>query len=87
VSAACILCGSQERLRYDRNGERWVCVESCGADERSPAIGRLSRRRSPLFEGYLIAEGQRRRATRAEIAEAHRLYFIHADVREGRAHA
>lgn len=37
-----------------------------------------------LFDGYLVENGVRRRAKRAEIAEAHRLWWKHRDIREGR---
>ena len=44
----------------------------------------MKKPRPALFENYLIDSGQRRRATRAELAEAHRLWWKHADIRTGR---
>lgn len=48
-------------------------------------LGRpIPRRRTPgLFDVYVIEDGKRRRGTRAEFAEAYRLWAKHADVREG----
>jgi hypothetical protein len=40
-----------------------------------------------LFDGYVLENGKRRRATRAELREAHRLWWKHADIRTGRASA
>ena len=40
--------------------------------------------RPSLFEAYLVENGVRRRATREELREAHRLWWRHRDIREGR---
>jgi len=40
--------------------------------------------KAALFDGYILENGKRRRATRAELREAHRLWWKHADIREGR---
>jgi len=44
----------------------------------------MKKTRPALFENYMVENGQRRRATRAELAEAHRLWWKHADIRTGR---
>ena len=44
----------------------------------------MKKPRPALFENFVIQNGSRRRATRAELAEAHRLWWKHKDVREGR---
>jgi hypothetical protein len=43
------------------------------------------RRRPSLFHGWIVEDGRRRRATRAELRNAYRLWVRHADIREGRA--
>ncbi len=45
----------------------------------------MKKPRPALFENYIIENGERRRATRAELAEAHRLWWRHRDIRENRA--
>ena len=42
------------------------------------------KRRPALFNGWLVENGVRRRATRAELQEATRLWLRHFDIREGR---
>lgn len=100
MSACCALCGSAARLRYDRQADRWACFDGCNVPQAFVATKavdgsvRLSkrrrtkkRRRDPLFHGFWLDEDGRRtgRATRAELRELHRLWAVHADVREGRA--
>jgi hypothetical protein len=41
------------------------------------------RKRPTLFEGYVIENGKRRRATMTELREAHRLWRKHWDIRTG----
>jgi hypothetical protein len=45
-----------------------------------------SRRRAALFSGWWVdmTTGKKTRATRPELREAHRLWSIHADIRQGR---
>jgi hypothetical protein len=43
------------------------------------------KKRPALFDGYCIENGVRRRLRRAEIAEAHRIWRKHWDVRLGKA--
>lgn len=42
------------------------------------------KRREPLFESHVLENGVRRRATKAELREATRLWYRHRDIREGR---
>ena len=44
----------------------------------------MKKTRPALFENYVVENGQRRRATRADLAEAHRLWWKHSDIRTGR---
>lgn len=44
----------------------------------------MKRRREALFQGYLVENGKRRRATKAELREAYRLWRRHWDIRTGR---
>lgn len=94
----CCRCGSSARLRYDRGNSEWLCVVSCGAKvpagfsvARTGASGlRVARarpRRPALFNAWWSdpASGERWRATRSELVEVTRLYYQHADIREGRA--
>jgi hypothetical protein len=82
----CASCGSRTRLRYDRNTNRWACFDGCN-EESTPRRRRRARKRErdALFNGYWRDEyGQRqRRVTRDELREAHRLWAVHADIREG----
>lgn len=84
TGAVCSLCGSNVRLRFDREAQQWRCVGECGAAK--PRKSRR-RRREPLFSAYLVDNGTRRRATREELQEMWRLWRKHADIREGRVHA
>ena len=51
---------------------------------RGTGGGGMKKPRPALFENYVVENGKRRRATRAELAEAHRLWWKHKDVRTGR---
>lgn len=90
MTAACVMCGDQRRLRFDRARGGFVCVETCAGPSNPAAPPRRRRtaarpRREALFNGYLDDNGERRRATRDESREAHRLWTVHRDIREGRA--
>jgi hypothetical protein len=43
-------------------------------------------KRPPLFEPYVrdLITGERRRATKSQLREAHRLWAKHRDIRQGR---
>lgn len=73
---ACSRCGSSARLRFDRVRGVWVCADRCGSTRRP-----TRRRREPLFALYLVDDGTRRRSTRDELREAHRIWSTHADLR------
>jgi hypothetical protein len=65
-------------------------VEAAGNPfHQEPAIRAARRRprRPPLFEGYWLdlTTGERSRAARLELREAHRLWAVHRDIRKGRA--
>jgi hypothetical protein len=54
---------------------------------RSPGTGEaVAAVKTGLFNGYWVARGGKkiRRATRAELAEAYRLWAKHSDIRTGR---
>jgi hypothetical protein len=79
-------------LRYDQQADGWQCFDGCGealAPARSGRTRRRAkrRRRDPLFSGFWLNERGERlgRITRAELREVHRLWAVHADIREGRA--
>jgi hypothetical protein len=78
---ACASCGASTRLRFDHEAGQWSCAGPCGVTRRAPLPQR--RRRLALFHGYLLDDGARRRASRAELVEAMRLWREHADVRQG----
>jgi hypothetical protein len=81
---ACGNCGSSVRLRYDRDRSEWRCVSACTIAHTAPMCTLVPRpKRQPLFEGFIRVDGIRRRATRAELVEANRLWAVHADIREG----
>jgi hypothetical protein len=44
----------------------------------------VKRLRAHTFDGYVLENGNRRQATQAELREAHRLWWKHADIRTGR---
>jgi hypothetical protein len=87
--AACHLCGGQARLRFNRDRQQWECVETCGGNTTARRRARRTgRRREPLFDAWWIdtATGLRlRRASRVEMREAHRLWTVHADIRDAGA--
>jgi hypothetical protein len=58
---------------------------STGSQPGSPPRSR-SGRRQPLFSGWWIdlTTGKKTRATREDLREAHRIWSVHADVRQGR---
>jgi hypothetical protein len=78
---ACSVCGSSARLRFDRDHARWICVGSCGTARGTASIPRRRRRQTLFGRLWVDADGSRYRATPAELAEAHRLWRVHADVR------
>lgn len=80
----CARCGDSRRLRYDRGGGEWLCVVAC-APSGTPAR-RVGRKRPALFDGFWRdKDGYRiQRVSRDELREAHRLWTVHSDVREGR---
>ena len=87
--AACALCGSSTRLRFDRAGGRWLCAGGCGGERRANRASRRAKR-TGLFEGWWRdpATGQRLgRVRRDELAEVYRLWRAHRDIREGRVAA
>ena len=88
---ACARCGSSARLRFDRARDGWVCVLPCGIEPTTARsyTGRAGARRrphrAPLFGVWWTHEsGDRTRATRDQLREATRLWYVHKDIREGR---
>jgi hypothetical protein len=55
-----------------------------GSAARMDGDGAVKASREALFDGYVIENGKRRRATQAEIREARRLWWKHADIRQAR---
>jgi hypothetical protein len=81
----CAMCGSSARLRYDRASSSWRCVGACGSNPVATRFAHPSnrrRQRPTLFCGHVLEDGQRRRANRAELAEAYRLFSKHRDLAE-----
>jgi hypothetical protein len=79
---ACASCGSSRRLRFDHDAGQWVCVPRCGV---APRARSRPRKREAMFSGWWSnPAGERWRATRGELREAHRLWYTHRDIREGR---
>lgn len=84
---ACYLCGNNRSLRFDHGAAEWRCYAGCGSTRRTAPSKKRPRSRPPLFNGFWAdpLTGHRLgRATRAELAEAWRLWAVHRDIREGR---
>ncbi len=84
--ASCHRCGDSQSLRYTEAG--WVCFDGCGnlpsSKPTRPSPKKLSWKRSPLFEPWVLVDGVRQKLRHTELREAYRLWAAHKDIREGK---